>query len=471
MKVKVIALAVAALSAGAANAAYTDTATNLYLTGASAIRNNVAASIKKVCTAAGGSLTVYKNGSSTTSLANQMAYVCSAGMAGTPITTVYHTTTGGSLNSILGMSNDVSKQQIPVNIASASCAAPVVPSSGALKDFTVRANCANETVASPSDGGFSDVEYQPVREQVDILTNAIDGFTIADVTGGATFVAQAFGVGVSESLYKGLQKAQGLSTDSTPVAGPCTPGDPLPACQPTLSRGDIVSLINSNTFAVQKNGAENLATGLTAGAPIEYARRVTTSGTQSSAQIHFLGKGCLTGENGGNFQVIGDEVAVGTTNSYNGGQFKVSANSGTSDVITKLGGAGYVFGIVSAENRAPTTTTGWKFIKLNGMAISDGTATGLNKQNAIDGLYDYAVEAVVYKGPAAKTDANEGTVIDAIVADMAAIVADGGAETVGMFIIPENVAGKTHADATGEVSKYQRGGSTPNSCAPFASPF
>lgn len=469
MKVKYLALAVAALSAGAAQAAYTDTATNVYLTGASAIRNNVAASIKKVCTAAGGSLTVYKNGSATTSLANQMAYVCSAGMAGTPITTVYHTTTGGSLNSILGMSNDVNKQQIPVNIASASCAAAVVPTSGALKDFTVRANCANEAAASPSDGGFSDVEYQPVREQVDILTNATDGFTIADVTPGATFVAQAFGIGVSESLYKGLQKAQGLSTDSTP-AGPCIPGDPLPACQPTLSRGDIVSLINNNTFAAQKNGAENLATGLTVGAPIEYARRVTTSGTQSSAQIHFLGKGCLTGPNFGEFPVIGDEVAVGTTKNY-GTFFKVSANSGTSDVIAKLGGAGYVFGVVSAENRAPTTTTGWKFVKLNGVAISDGTATGLNKQNAIDGLYDYAVEAVVYKGPAAKTDANEGTVIDAIAADMATIVADGGAETVGMFIIPENVAGKTHADAPGEVSKYQRGGSAPNSCAPFASPF
>ncbi|MDO8314908.1 MAG: hypothetical protein Q7T00_06665 [Rugosibacter sp.] len=457
MKIKTLALAISALSAGAANAAYVDNATNVYLTGASAIRNNVAASIKKQCTAAGGSLTVFKNGSSTSSLANQMAYVCSTGLAGTSITTVYHTVTGGSLNSILGMSNDVAKQQIPVNIASGTCAAAVA-GTGALLGYSVRANCANEAVASPSDGGWSDVEYAPVREQVDILTAGTDGFTIDDVAQTATNVAQAFGVGVSEKMYKDLQAAQGIA---------CTAGDPAPACQPSLNKADIVSLINSNTFAPHKNGAQAL--GLTSGATVEYARRVTTSGTQSSAQVLFLGKGCLAGVNGGELPVIGDDVLVGTTNTYNGGLFKVSANSGTGDVITKLTNAGatnYAFGWVSAENRAPTTTTGWKFIKLNGVAISDGTSTGLNKQNAIDGKYDSFVEAVSYKGPSAKTDTNEGTVIDAISNGMATIIADGGAETVGMFILPENAGGYTHDVTPTEVSNFQRGGSSPNSCAP-----
>jgi uncharacterized protein YidB (DUF937 family) len=259
-------------------------------------------------------------------------------------------------------------------------------------------------------------------------------------------------------MYKDLQAAQGIA---------CTAGDPAPACQPSLNKADIVSLINSNTFAPHKNGAQAL--GLTSGASVEYARRVTTSGTQSSAQVLFLGKGCLTGSNSGELQVIGDDIAVGTTAIYNGGLFKVSANSGTGDVITKLTNAGatnYAFGWVSAENRAPTTTTGWKFIKLNGVAISDGTATGLNKQTAIDGKYDSFVEAVSYKGPSAKTDTNEGTVIDAISNGMATIIADGGAETVGMFILPENAGGYTHDVTPTEVSNFQRGGSSPNSCAP-----
>ncbi len=464
MQLKSLALAVAALSSAGLAQAYTDSATNLYLTGASAIRNNVAAAIKAQCTADGGTLTVYKNGASTSSLANQMAYVCSAAMAGTPITTVLHTVTGGSLNSILGMSDDAAKQQTPVSLTSGCTAA--VAGSGALAGYSVRANCALETAAAPSDGGFSDVEYAPVREQVDVLTSDVDGFSVDEVTQGFTGVAQVFGLAVSEKMYKDLQAAQGLT------AAGCTAGDPLPACQPSLSRADVVSLINNNEFTAHKSGAEAL--GLTAGASIEYARRVTTSGTQSSAQVLFLGKGCLTGSNGGELQVIGDEIAAGATQSYNGGLFTVSANSGTGDVINRLNAAGnsaYAFGWVSGENRAPTTTTGWKFIKLNGAHFSDGTSTGLNKQNAIDGGYDYFVEAVSYKGPAAKTDGDEGTLLDAISGKMATVTADGGPATVGLFIIPENTAGYSHADHPTEVSVYQRGGSGPNSCQPVSRPF
>jgi len=483
MKLKPIVLAIAALSAGVTNAAYTDTASNVYLTGASAIRNNVAVSIKKLCSDAAGSLTVYKNGSSTSSLANQMAYVCSAPMASTGITTVFHTVTGGSLNSILGMSNDTAKQQVPVSLTS-GCTAPVA-GSGALAGYSVSANCALEASAAPSDGGFSDVEYGPVSEQVTGLTSGTDGFTIGDVIPGFTGVAQVFGLGVSERMYKDLQAAQGvigktftvdLNLDGDTLdageTGVCASGTSYQDCQPSLTRGDVVSLINNNEFAAHKNGAEAL--GLTAGASLQYARRVTTSGTQSSAQILFLGKGCLSGTNGGQMTVIGDDIASGATQSYNGGLFTVSANSGTGDVINKLTAAGntsYAFGWVSGENRAPATTTGWKFIKLNGVGFSDGTATGLNKQNAIDGKYEYFVETASYKGPSTKTDTNEGALLDAIAGKMATVTADGGPVTPGMFIIPDNTSGYDHATYPSEVSFYQRGGATPNSCAPVSRPF
>lgn len=483
MKLKPIVLAIAALSAGVANAAYTDTASNVYLTGASAIRNNVAVSIKKLCSDAAGSLTVYKNGSSTSSLANQMAYVCSAPMASTGITTVFHTVTGGSLNSILGMSNDTAKQQVPVSLTS-GCTAPVA-GSGALAGYSVSANCALEASAAPSDGGFSDVEYGPVSEQVTGLTSGTDGFTIGDVIPGFTGVAQVFGLGVSERMYKDLQAAQGvigkafavdLNLDGDTLdageTGVCASGTSYQDCQPSLTRADVVSLINSNLFTAHKNGAEAL--GLTAGASLQYARRVTTSGTQSSAQILFLGKGCLTGPNGGEFVVIGDDITSGATKSYNGGLFTVSANSGTGDVINKLTAAGttsYAFGWVSGENRAPVTDTGWKFIKLNGVGFSDGSATGLNKQNAIDGKYEYFVETASYKGPSTKTDTNEGALLDAIAGKMATVTTDGGPVTPGMFIIPDNASGYDHATHPTEVSFYQRGGATPNSCAPVSRPF
>ncbi|HQN41540.1 MAG TPA: hypothetical protein PK724_05435, partial [Pseudomonadales bacterium] len=83
----------------------------------------------------------------------------------------------------------------------------------------------------------------------------------------------------------------------------------------------------------------------------------------------------------------------------------------------------------------------------------------------------YFVEAVSYKGPAAKTDDAEGTLLDAISGKMATVTADGGPATVGLFIIPENAAGYSHADHPTEVSVYQRGGSGPNSCQPVSRPF
>lgn len=456
MKFKSLALAVATLASAPA---FADNVA--YFTGASAIRANVAAAIKSLCTDAGGSLTIYKQGSSTSGLANQMAYVCSATMGGSAINTVFHTTTGGSLNSILGMSDDAAKQQVPVSLSS-GCAAPVA-GSGALAGYTVRANCAVGT-AIASDGGFSDVEYQPVREQVDVLNAGVDGFSIDDVTTGFTGVAQVFGLAVSEKLYKDLQTAQGL------VSAACPSGTATPSCQPSVNRADLVSLINNNEFNSAKLAGASVL-GVAAG-PIEYARRPTTSGTQSSLEIMALGKGCLTGPNFGSMQVIGDELATGASNAY--GQLTVSVNSGTSDVTARLTAAGnsaYAFGWVSGENRAPATTTGWKFVKLNDAWFSEGTATGMNKQRAIDGKYDYFVETVSYKGPASKTDADEGMILDAIAGKMATTVADGGPATVGLFIIAENAAGYSHDTVPAEVSAFQRGGSNPNSCQPVARPF
>jgi hypothetical protein len=457
MKVKALVLALAAISAGAANA-YTDTATNLYLTGASAIRNNVAYAARAQCTTDGGTLTLFKNGASTSALANQMAYVCSVPMAGTGITTIIQTSTGGSLNSILGMSNVAAKQQQPVGLTT-GCAAPVA-GTAALAGFSVRAGCALEA-AAPSDGGFSDVEFAPVIEQVEGLNAGIDGFALSDVVQGTTGVGQAFGIAVSDTLYKALQTAQGLAACGAGL------GDATPACQPSVSRADVVSLVNSNEFAPQKNGVSPF--GLAGSPVIEYARRVSTSGTQSSAQVYFLGLGCLNGPNFGQLDIVGgntETVAVVPLTA----NYSYSVNSGTSDVIARLGLAGNVFGVVSAEN-VPTgsaAAAGWRFVKLNGNHIADGV---LNKANAIAGNYDFWFEAVSYKGPVAKTDANEAALIDALAAKMGLTVASGGAVTRGIFVVADNPAGESYITTPAEVSKFARGGSSPNSCKNVASPL
>lgn len=482
MKVKYLALAIAAMSVGAANA-YTDDETNLYLTGASAIRNNVAASIKKLCGDAGGSLTVYKNGAGVDALANQMAYVCTQPMAGTSITTVLHTTTGGSLNSILGMSSSTTNkapdgafyQQQPMSFS--GCDASASAGTGALAGYSVKANCGLDTKAA-SNGGFSDVEYGPAIGLVQNLDSDSDGFTIGDVSVKTTGAAQAFGVAVNNKMYKDLQIAQGIvgkvigkptdingdgdTSDTSPnESGTCDLGNPLPDCQPSLSSVQIRGLISKDLNTAEKKNASAL--GLTAGTPITYLKRPVTSGTQTSAQVFFLSMGCANGPAGG-------ELLVVEPGSYNGGKFIVTNNSGTSNVLAGLRTAtNYYFGVVSAENRAPTTTTAgtdaWRFIKVDGAAISDGTSTGLNKKTAIDGNYPFFFEPVGYKGPEGKTSTDEAALIDAIADKMALKLADDGPTTVGLFISPDNPAGYAYDGV--EVGKLVRGGSSPSSCQPL----
>lgn len=461
MKLKPIVLAIAALSAGAANAAYTDTATNAYFTGASAIRANVAKAIKSMCEDVSGTVTVYKRGSSTSSLDNQMAYVCSAPMADTGITTVFHTTTGGSLTSILGMSIQAAKQLKPVSTVvggTGNCNATSATGSSILDTFTVFHSCGEEAVAS-SDGGFSDLEYAPVSEQVTILDSGVDGFILDEVVQDKTGVTQAFGVAVSEVMYKALQTGQGLASCGMGL------GDPTPACQPSLNRADVAAIMSNDLLAPVKSNGGVLA-GLPANSVVEYARRVTTSGTQSSAQVYFLGKGCLTGPNVGELKVIGDEIASNGSATYNLGKFSVFSGSGTSNVTGRLTTpvtTPYVLGVVSAENTVPnpTGTTGWRFVKVNNVAISDGVK---NKANGVSGAYDFAFEAVTYSVPDVATDADEGTVLSTIASKMATPSGAGGADTTGLWLNAAAPAIYTNALYPLEVSKYQRGGALPNSC-------
>lgn len=454
MQVKTLVVALAALTSGAAFAGPNGDAV-LNLTGASAIRANVAQSIRSLCGDAGGSLIAYKEKTGgNNKLENHHAYVCSVPMV-SGITTVYHTVTGGSLNSILGMSSNVALQQKVLNIASAGCT-NIGAGAGPLAGMTVVQGCAVGSELE-SDGGFSDVEYGPAIDQVSFLSAGTDGLTLAQVDQGFTGVAQVFGVGVSKKLYEDMQVAQGL------VAGGCAVGDYTPACQPSISRAKITSLINNNEFNAAKADPSDFL-GVTAGMPVEYARRVSTSGTQTSAQVYFLGLGCLNGPNFGEFNIITGGVY---------GNLTVSENSGTGDVTAKLNAAaaGYAFGVISGEN-LPKASDSWKFVKVNGVSMTEGTSAAMNKATAIAGDYDYFVESVVYKSTASgKTGTEEGAMLDAIAAKMATPIADGGPTTVGLFIIPENNGGYDNATYPAEVGKFQRGGSVPNSCQSVANPF
>ncbi|MET5012038.1 hypothetical protein AAHH80_32660, partial [Burkholderia pseudomallei] len=77
--------------------------------------------------------------------------------------------------------------------------------------------------------------------------------------------------------------------------------------------------------------------------------------------------------------------AVQATASYNGGKFLVTTNSGTGDVRNCLNGAtsGYKFGIVSAENEPRASGQTWRFVKLDGVSVTEGGNNPTNRLSVV----------------------------------------------------------------------------------------
>ncbi len=456
MKLKLIAAALA-MSSGAAFAGVNgDTA--LDLSGASAVQQNVARAVRALCNTAGGNITVFKEGAQTNVYRNWMAYQCSVPMEG-GITLVRHTVDGGSLMSILAM-NDATKVDF-VNVA--SCSATGVAGTGDLAPLSVnpadptgpaltnvRTGC---TIADgDSDGGFSDVEWQLSPE---LFTAKGEEF-MANVEVLPAFVGQAFGVAVSQNLYRALQakqQADGL------IDASCAAGDYTPACQPSLSRADVASLMNANEFSAAKAGVGALV-GSSATDEVVYCRRPATSGTQTSAEVFFLGKSCVSGDLGGSVPVIAEA-------NIDYGSYRVSVNSSTSNVRTCVNAtSGYAFGIVSAENEPLASNQNWRFVKLDGVSVTEGTATATNRKTAVDGSYGYLFELVAHVNAAdGVTGDEERALIDAISARLALPEAEGGFAARGLYQIRDG--GYANAAYPDSVSKVQRGGATPNNCLPL----
>ncbi len=468
MKMKFLAAAIACLSSSAFAGTNGDNVIDI--AGASAPQQNVAKAVKALCTAANGSLTVFKGGASTSTYDNRMAYVCDVGMGGTDITVVRHSVNGGSLNSVLAMLNDTTVQF--VNLASSSCAATAVAGSGDLAGFSVRAGCGNQ--GAVADGGFSDVEWKLSPE---LFTAAGDAF-MANVSIDPVYVGQAFGIAVSKQLYEALQAAQKLTVAT---GGSCAVGDYTPACQPSISSAEMTALISNNLFSPLKQGVGGLL-GTAAVDPLVYCRRPVTSGTQTATEAEFLGKQCRAADPSGALPVIAGPTLTGSTvsasTSYNGGKFVVTTNSGTGDARTCLNGAaaGYKFGVLSAENEPLATSQTWRFVKLDGVSVTDGTASSSNRKSAVaidkaDGPsnYKFAYEMVLHTNVAdGVTGDEELTLLNAIVDELKvpASVSGNGLLNRGLYQIPDG--GTDHATAPDEVSLFQRGGSAPNNCVPLS---
>lgn len=451
MKFKILAAAIAAFSGVAVAGPNGDSTVDI--SGASAIQQNVAKAVLNLCTTAGGTLTVLKGGSATNAFDNRMGYVCSAAMDG-GITTVRHSVNGGSLNSILAMGGT----NVVQFVNPATCGAPVA-GSGPLAGYTVRPGCGN--VGARSDGGYSDIEWPLAPE---VFASAPAGLLDSLDPIAPAFVGQVFGVGVSKDLYEALQAAQAASLPAS-----CTIGSTTPECQPSINSADVTSLLNNNEFSSAKfagGGAFGVAENT-----LTYCKRPNTSGTQTSAEVFFLGKTCATGEVGGAQPV----TSVGT---FGGGKYVVTENSGSSDVANCLNGSGFRFGVISAENNPVGTANTWRFAKLDNVSMTEGTAEATNRLTAIEGTYKFTYEAVLHTnsnfvvddgaGSEPITGSEELAFMQAVALGLGTPGSAGGASSRGLFQIPDS--GYDNATYPTEVSKVQRGGAAVNNCSPLARP-
>lgn len=399
------------------------------LTGASASSVNVARAAKVLCTNAGGTYTLYKTTTSTSSLGNQFTGVCSVDFENTTLDQVRVNVAGGSetavINAALG-GNVATGFLAPTGACTALGAG-----TGSLAFLAAgEMRSCGTTLAdnTTSNGGFLDVEGQFFNAAYSAEDFASAGFS------------QVFGVAVNTTLYNALQAFQKTAAGGNLVPAACAAGDVTAACQPSLSKAQINTLINNSTgtsSAKRQGGAFLTGSGTTA---ITYCMRPQTSGTQQAAQLYFLnygGNGTLGGK-----QPI---VPAGTSLSVSGTvRYAAVSNSGSGDVRNCLNdAAGYRFGVLSAENNPIGGSDSYRFVRVNEVAAAEGVAGSSQTATAIAGRYDFVYETVAYC-PGGTCD----PFIDAI-----AGVLPAGASTPGLFL-------------TGVESKFGRGG---NSAVPYSS--
>jgi hypothetical protein len=437
MKVKYLAAAIAAIMAQSAfalsaTATYaiqqgTDTSgVAVYLAGASATKpgiyasNGAASVLSNLCVS--GTLDAFASSDS-----NITAYSCTIKSA-SDLATVGVTTTNApdfvtnfaGKNLLLGLNVTNGSFTAIQSMVSDTYAATyrnkqiVFGSDGSYATFST---------AYQGEGGFMDVNPEMFASQLTSLAPV--GITSASYTSNAVGAGQSFGVVVSQALYSALQTAQGLTT-----AG-CTAANVSAACQPSISKSQYASLISS------ANG-ENVdwgVLGLTSSQPVRICRRPATSGTQASSDAYFLGSRCVSG----------NPTPLAATDSIS--SYVITESSTTGGAKTCLSSTSdYAIGVVSTENQYSLDSTGavsntWRYVKLDGVAISDPTiangvvTNGTQRLNSLNQAYDFNFEFVTVK----RNDSNGNpTVKSSLLDGLAAILVNQDIVRTlpGLFVSP-----------------------------------
>ncbi len=445
MKLKMIVLAVAAAAAAPAFAAVTpaqlQTAFNagryINMSGASATKATVKEAFAAACSDALVSFTADGK--------NINAYGCTiaagkgypGAWVGQPAV-LFHTVSGGSLNSILAMSTNAAQQVDFVKTDFAGCT---------LNGTNSYNSCATEK--RRSNGGFSDVEKALFQDV--LATNPPAGVNLNQIVVTQSLAGQTFGVAASLPLFYALQSVQGIS---------CPAGDFSPACTPSISRTEYATLVaqaNAGSIGgfygwdvVDLGSAGNGTSGPGANENVIICRRPVTSGTQASSNAFFLKKNCAAG---------GLEPANPANSN---GTYQVIENSSTGNAKTCLGdgataaaGSQFRIGIISAEN-VPKASDNWQWLKLDNAALHGDAG---QRANTIEMDYQFAMEMVLHtSSDTSITPAAQSVAMQALTTE----VGNTSNPKNGIYVVPHGSV--YYTGPGGVIGRATNGG---NSCAPM----
>lgn len=364
------------------------------------------------------------------SIGNYSAYACKrAGI----ISVLYHTLDGGSLNAytphsistalarvkFVGTGNGCTNLQSPLNY---------VDPTNSLNNAVIYKGCSqigvNIPAAGPSIssnattnlalandvnaprwpvGGYSDVEAA-------LFSAAIGGGNVSRVGDESDVgVGQVFTVATSIPLYRAMQVSQGIT-------GLTSETQDLPENAPNITSSQYAALISpggdANWFPILGDDDPT-----TINKTLIVARRVDTSGTQSSSNAFFLRNPCA---NATSASLPPRTTLLNTVVTVVGqpDNVTITENSGTGNVKTQLTSASnngnaalqYAIGVMSAENDWRTDSAanaGYRFLKIDGVHPETGDITNA-RVTATNGSYKFHMELKQfirrnYDGQATKT--------------------------------------------------------------------
>jgi len=341
----------------------------------------------------------------------------------------------------------IAKPGTPTSAITEADVVTVGPIAGAPNACTVGAtanvvNCMTHALTQ-ADMAISDVNTSELYQLYAAATAKLSTLTTTPLA------LQGMGVAVNNNLYTALQTAN-LRDGLLPSS--CTAGDLTAACQPSVRSADYTSLVTKAGSI--KTAAAFLHTPSDT-TVLTLARRDNLSGTQASSNIYFadnvcggMGYDATKGFNYNPFTKALDKTATailgGGLNIIDGnGAFTnspatdldstanliVQHNVTSGGVKTALAAtSGYAIGVISLNTADNQGTTGWKYVKLDGVSPnvvvdSSGAATFDTNQRAqmISGNYKFAMTsfAVTPVKPVAKSIGVTFTgVIPAVIAGM-----------------------------------------------------